>query len=208
MDALDTEIKQLKRSMRTATPDERQAKVKRIEEIQDNMPAPPDGLQSMTDDMEHKASIHLLARGDYQNKGDAVGMRPPGVLLPDSAPELAPETGNSRSMLAKWVINPENPLTARVMVNRIWQHHFGRGLVGTPGDFGNRGDAPTHPDVLLILRTPPPYGGGEMIGRQLERLFTGKYEVLVFHRPRHAGPARGRFSIGNLAFGLRFVAQS
>ncbi len=151
MDALDTEIKQLKRSMRTATPDERQAKVKRIEEIQDNMPAPPDRLQSMTDDMEHKSSIHLLARGDYQNKGDAVGMRPLGVLLPEGTPEVPQDTPHPRADLAKWVTSPDNPLTARVMVNRIWQYHFGRGIVATPNDFGRMGERPTHPELLDYL---------------------------------------------------------
>jgi hypothetical protein len=151
VDALDAEVKQLRRSMKTATPDERQARVKRIEEIQDNMPDPPAGLQSMSDDMEHKSEIHLLARGDYQNKGDAVGMRPLGVLLPDGTPELPQETQHPRAELAKWVADPDNPLTARVMVNRIWQYHFGRGIVATPNDFGRMGVRPTHPELLDYL---------------------------------------------------------
>ena len=149
--ALDAEVKQLRRSMKTATPDERQARVKRIEEIQDNTPEPPAGLQSMSDDLAHKSEIHLLARGDYQNKGDAVGMRPLGVLLPDGAPELPQATQHPRAELAKWVADPENPLTARVMVNRIWQFHFGRGIVATPNDFGRMGVRPTHPELLDYL---------------------------------------------------------
>ena len=151
VDALNAEIKDLRRAMKTAAPDDRQAKIKRIEDIQDNMPAPPPGLQSMTDDMEHKSSIHLLARGDYQNKGDAVGMRPLGVLLPEGTPELAQDTPHPRAELAKWVTDPSNPLTARVMVNRIWQYHFGRGLVATPNDFGRMGVRPTHPELLDYL---------------------------------------------------------
>ena len=115
------------------------------------MPEPPAGLQSMADDMAHRSPIHLLARGDYQNKGDGVGMRPLGVLLPDGAPELPQDVQQPRAELAKWVTDPENPLTARVMVNRIWQYHFGRGIVGTPNDFGRMGERPTHPELLDYL---------------------------------------------------------
>ena len=149
--ALEAEIKQLRRGMKTATPDEMQARIKRIEEIQDNMPEPPPGLHSMSDDMAHKSEIHLLARGDYQNKGEAVGMRPLGVLLPDGAPELPQDAQHPRAELAKWVTDPQNPLTARVMVNRIWQYHFGRGIVATPNDFGRMGVRPTHPELLDYL---------------------------------------------------------
>lgn len=72
----------------------------------------------------------------------------------------------------------------------------------------DRTRAPTHPDVLLILRTPPPYAGGEMIGRQLEQCFTGRYSLLTFRRPRHARGDQGKVSGANLAFAIRFVAKS
>jgi len=151
VDELEAELKNLKRGMKSLTPDEVQARTKRIEEIQDNMPAPPPGLLSMTNDMEKKSPIHLLSRGDYQNKGEPVGMRPLGVLLPDGTPEIPKEVKTPRAELAKWVADPDNPLTARVMVNRIWHYHLGSGIVATPNDFGRMGMRPSHPELLDYL---------------------------------------------------------
>ena len=67
------------------------------------------------------------------------------------APPAGAKSSWRRRGFAEWVASPENPLTARVMVNRIWQQHFGRGIVRTPNDFGRRGQPPTHPELLDFL---------------------------------------------------------
>jgi hypothetical protein len=77
-----------------------------------------------------------------------VSARALGVLLPDGAPELPEDAPKPRLELAKWITDPANPLTARVMVNRIWQHHFGTGIVATPNDFGRMGTRPSNPELL------------------------------------------------------------
>ncbi|MEZ5299405.1 MAG: DUF1549 and DUF1553 domain-containing protein [Verrucomicrobiales bacterium] len=89
---------------------------------------------------------HIFTRGQASQLGDAVPRRFLALL---SGPDRAPFAhGSGRLELAQRIADPANPLTARVMVNRIWQHHFGAGLVRTASDFGNRADPPSHPDLL------------------------------------------------------------
>ena len=85
---------------------------------------------------------HLLHRGDYKQPREELAPHIPIVVRPTEQPRT------SRRELAEWLTDQSNPLTARVMANRIWQHHFGRGLVSTPSDFGKRGMPPTHPKLL------------------------------------------------------------
>ncbi len=94
---------------------------------------------------------HLLVRGDFKKKGEKV---PPGFLSalnpgpPIQEPEGVLFVPQRRKALALWLTSPDQPLVARVMVNRIWQGHFGQGIVRTPNDFGRQGEAPTHPELL------------------------------------------------------------
>ncbi len=90
--------------------------------------------------------VHILKRGDVTRKGAVVQPAFPRVLTALVADEATNQ--HSRLDLAHWLTRADHPLTARVMVNRLWQHHFGRGIVGTPNDFGFRGQAPTHPELL------------------------------------------------------------
>jgi len=112
------------------------------------LPPPLPTLQTVEDNPAQYVPVHVLARGDSGSPGDAVGMRPIGVLLPDGAPEWGDRIPAPRLALAKWITDSANPLTFRVMVNRIWEHHFGTGLVATPNDFGRMGSRPSHPELL------------------------------------------------------------
>jgi Protein of unknown function (DUF1553)/Protein of unknown function (DUF1549) len=95
----------------------------------------------------------VLRRGEYGQRGAVVAPGFPTVLRPESSPaEVAvapmPRSSGRRRALADWLARPDHPLSARVVVNRLWQHHFGRGLVSTPSDFGTAGEPPSHPELL------------------------------------------------------------
>src|SRR5262249_26337087 len=96
----------------------------------------------------------LLRRGDYFAKGPEVRPAFP-IELSEEEPACQPTERSSgrRTALARWLVDPRNPLTARVIVNRLWQHHFGRGIVGSPSDFGIMGEEPSHPELLDWLAT-------------------------------------------------------
>ena len=97
------------------------------------------------------ANTKMQMRGDPKRLGDEVPRHFPAILGGNELPKDAATSG--RLQLAEWIADHDgkNPLTARVMVNRIWQFHFGRGIVQTPNDFGTRGQAPTHPELLDYL---------------------------------------------------------
>jgi hypothetical protein len=92
----------------------------------------------------------LLIRGRASRPGPAVAPGVPAVLVSTQPifPPPGPTSSRRRLTLARWIASPNNPLTARVIVNRVWQHHFGEGLVRTPNDFGLHGDRPSHPELL------------------------------------------------------------
>ena len=134
------------------------AKKKRYEELQAKLAAfnhlyhseEPIGA-GMRDLGRQAPPTHILAVGNYENRLEEV--QPGFLTILDPAPaKVTPPAGiestGRRTALAKWLTDPKNPLTARVMVNRLWHHHFGVGIVSTPGDFGRMGQRPTHPELL------------------------------------------------------------
>ncbi len=114
----------------------------------------------------------LMVRGDFRREGPEVApafLRIANVDGATLAPPLAGSpTSRRRVQLAQWLTRPDNPLALRVIVNRLWQHHFGRGLVETSSDFGKMGTDPTHPQLLDWLATELPRQGWSL--KQLHRL--------------------------------------
>jgi hypothetical protein len=110
---------------------------------------PPDlpGAYAVQDGTPTDVTVQL--RGEPDATGPVVRRDAPKFLRTAELP--LPEKGSGRLALARWIASPDNPLTARVMANRVWQFHFGRGLVATPSNFGTRGEPPTHPELLDYL---------------------------------------------------------
>src|SRR5207247_4318226 len=114
---------------------------------------------------------HILIRGDFKKKGDKVE---PGFLsaLNPGPPIIEPQgvlfVPQRRKALALWLTSPDQPLLGRVMANRIWQGHFGKGLVTTPNDFGRQGEPPTHPELIDCLAVE--FAGRGWSIKQMHRL--------------------------------------
>jgi len=117
-------------------------------------------------DLPKKREAHVMVRGQYDKPGDPVKPAVPAIF-----PQLTSKDP-SRLDLANWMISPENPLTSRVYVNRLWQQFFGVGIVKTPGDFGAQGDPPAHPELLDWLAVDFRESGWD-IKRLVKLLVTG-----------------------------------
>jgi hypothetical protein len=120
--------------------------------------------------------MFVLRRGDVMQRTDPVT---PGALSqiktlsPDLCPSADAPEPERRLAFAKWIGNPKNPLTARVIVNRVWQYHFGRGIVGTPSDFGRNGEKPSHPELLDWLANDFVVNGWRM--KRLHKMIVMSY---------------------------------
>lgn len=120
--------------------------------LERNPPEKPRQANAATENGPRPGQLHVHVRGNPATPGEAVEpgfpacLEPPDAIIPE--PPQGAKSSGRRLALARWIASPENPLTARVMVNRIWQHHFGRGIVPTSNDFGELGERPTHPELL------------------------------------------------------------
>ncbi|MCS6864221.1 MAG: DUF1549 and DUF1553 domain-containing protein [Gemmataceae bacterium] len=112
-----------------------------LHQLEATLPPPPATAWAIAETQPH-AQTFVLKRGDPHRKATEVRPGYPRVIAGQAPPP------RSRLDLAAWLTQPDHPLTARVIVNRLWHYHFGRGLVATPNDFGVRGEPPTHPELL------------------------------------------------------------
>src|SRR5262249_10585615 len=136
--------------------------------------------------------VHL--RGDVEQRGPIVRRNVPRFLAGDQ-PLTIPEGSSGRRQFAQWLTRPEHPLTARGMVNRLWQHHFGKGLVATPSNFGVRGDAPTHPELLDWLAARFVESGWSVKAMHRQIMLSKTYQLSSSHNDTDAArdPANRRY---------------
>ena len=129
---------------------------------------PDAGTEVMSVQEAGRAETHVLLRGNPHVPGEKVVAGVPAVFTADPnatlepaslSPERAKESSGKRLAFAKWLVDPDNPLTARVFANRLWQYHFGRGIVASSNDFGRLGDQPTNPALLDWLASELRDGG-------------------------------------------------
>ncbi len=148
---LDDEVKRLKKEADAATGDMKKAAKQAFEAAkkaaEQHKAQPPNfELAYAVAEASKIEDVAIQIKGDPSKPGSVVRRRFLTVLGGSELPQE--DKGSGRLALADWIVDRENPLTARVMVNRIWLHHFGKGIVPTPNDFGRQGKAPTHPELL------------------------------------------------------------
>jgi hypothetical protein len=157
-----------------------QALEAKIDELQvTHAGAPPRAM--VLNDRRDPVNPHVFVRGNPGRPGKAV---PRQFLEALAGPERQPFAhGSGRLELAQAITRPDNPLTARVMVNRIWLHHFGAGLVGTPSDFGLRSEPPSHPELLDYLAAAFVRGGWSVKALHRVIMLSRTYQQTSENRP-------------------------
>jgi hypothetical protein len=165
---IQQEMTKLRAQLRRAPDGEKAALEKKLEDLDELLPPPLSSIYSVKDDPAKASPIRVLFHGDYQSPVAKVGARTLGILTPETAPEQPLDSAKPRLRLAEWITDPANPLTARVMANRVWAFHFGRGIVSTPNDFGRMGSRPSNPELLDWLANRFVEGGWKL--KPLHRL--------------------------------------
>lgn len=171
----------------------------RLEEIETMRKSPGVEAMVVTENGPKPPPTHVLLRGSAHAEGDEVQPGFPAIWGNEAAVIAPPapdaKSSNRRLALAQWITRDDNPRTARVMVNRIWEHHFGRGLCPTPNDFGYLGTAATHPELLDWLATEFVAKGWSMKAMHRLILNSKAYRMSIASEPKAAAadPANDLF---------------
>ncbi len=142
-------------------------------------------VHALKDGTPKNMQVHI--RGSAKDVGEEAPRRFLSVLCPDNAPPFS--QGSGRLELASAIASKDNPLTARVIVNRVWEHHFGKGLVRTPSNFGAMGERPTHPELLDHLATQFIQSGWSLKKLHREILLSATWQQSGCHWPAQSASA-------------------
>jgi hypothetical protein len=182
--AYHEQIEKLEREIQAIEAKKDESSVRHLKELQaqlqklkrPSLPTDLPGAYAVTDGKP--VDVALQRRGDPGTPGEVVPRGVPRFAFLDGEPPPAVSSHESgRLELAHWITRPDNPLTPRVMVNRIWQHHFGRGIVATPSNFGIRGEPPSHPELLDWLADRFVASGWSVKAIQREIVLSQTYQL-------------------------------
>ena len=141
-------------------------------------------------------ATHLRIRGDVHQKGEEIAFGVPVILDRGTLPEPRPtdHSAGRRRALAEWIVGPQAPLAARVMTNRVWHYHFGRGLVKDGNNLGLQGGAPTHPDLLDWLANALIEGGWKLKPLHRQIVLSSTYRLSASHPDPESDPDNALYS--------------
>lgn len=171
--------------------DHYEALFKEMKRLREETPEALESALCVTESGPEAGETYVLIRGNANAESKVVEPGFPSVLSPPNPVVEKPvenKTTGRRMALAKWIASSENPLTARVMVNRIWQHHFGRGIVRSANDFGFQGTKPTHPELLDWLAVEFMESGWDI--KHIHRLIMNSQTYQMSSEPREGALAR------------------
>ncbi len=150
---IQKEIERLTQTLSNQAADVEKATIAKIRALEKELPEPIPLVSSVRNDFANQTPVHILKRGEWSLPLDQVLPSPPAVLQVSSSMSASVNNAAPRTALAAWLTDWRNPLTARVIVNRLWHYHFGKGIAPSPNDFGRNGRPPSHPELLDHLAT-------------------------------------------------------
>ena len=153
-----------------------------LEKAKKEAPAPPPVTHALAEGPS-PANMKIHLRGNPATPGAEAPRRFLAILAGDEAPAFS--KGSGRLELARAIARAENPLTARVLVNRVWEHHFGRGIVATPSNFGKQGERPSHPELLDHLAHRFVARGWSLKALHREIMLSSTYQLSARNDPRN-----------------------